>query len=114
MNTIIAAGENDMKFDLGELNPKREFGKLRGIQQEIACDCWFTSQGRSIPHRIKVMDQAGVLHMVDQIQVLYSQEKHYCGIATVEHVCKIELADTQEVVNLVFCKENLVWKLVKK
>jgi hypothetical protein len=113
MHDVIVAWENNMKFDLGELNPKREYGKLLVIQQEIASDCWFTIQGRSIPHRIKVMDQEGVLHLIDQIQVLYSQEKHYSGVPTVEHVCKIELADMQEVVKLIFCKENLVWKLVK-
>lgn len=102
-----------MAFRLGEITQKREHGGLRGIQREIACECWFTSQGKSIPKLIKIMDAEGVLHTIKEIQVLASEEKTYSGIQTVEHICRINLEGRMETVKLVFTKESLKWALVE-
>lgn len=102
-----------MAFRLGEIIQKREHGRLRGIQREIACECWFTSQGKSIPKLIKIMDAEGVLHTIKEIQVLASEEKTYSGIQTVEHICRINLEGRMETVKLVFTKESLKWALVE-
>lgn len=102
-----------MAFRFGEITEKTEHGRLRGIQREIACECWFTSQGKSIPKLIKIMDEEGILHTIKEIQVLASEEKTYCGIQTVEHICRINLAGRMETVKLVFTKESLKWALVE-
>lgn len=102
-----------MGFRLGDIEDKTEAGVMRGIQREIACDCWFTSAGKTIPRAIKVMDEEGQLHTIPVMQVLFSQEKIYSGIGTVEHVCRIPLGGREETVRLVFTKENCKWAIVQ-
>ncbi|MDR0948216.1 MAG: thioredoxin family protein [Lachnospiraceae bacterium] len=101
-----------MNLNLDEMIQKTDAGSLRGIQKEIACDCWFTSQGRSIPRLIKIMDEEGVLHTTDSVHVLYTEEKRYSGIPTVEHLCKISIEGRQATVKLIFRKESCVWSIV--
>ncbi len=101
-----------MGFLLGDIAERTEHGALHGIQREIACECWFTSKGRSIPKIIKVMDEEGVLHTIREIQLLTSEEKTYSGIRTVEHLCRIHIGGRMETVKLVFTKETCKWALV--
>lgn len=82
-----------MAFRLGEIIEKKDHGILRGVQREIACECWFTSKGRTIPKIIKVMDEEGFLHTIHEIQVLATEEKTYSGIQTVEHLCRISFGE---------------------
>ncbi|MDE5907891.1 MAG: thioredoxin family protein [Lachnospiraceae bacterium] len=102
-----------MGFRLGDIAERTEHGVLRGIQREIACECWFTSKGRSIPKIIKVMDEEGMLHTIREIQLLTSEEKTYSGIRTVEHLCRINLGGRLETVKLIFTKETCKWSLVE-
>ncbi len=102
-----------MAFHSDTIIESKEHGILKGIQREIACECWFTSSGRSIPKIIKVMDEEGILHTIRHIELLTSEEKTYCGIQTVEHLCKILLGGRTEVVKLVYTKENCKWTIVE-
>lgn len=102
-----------MAFRLGDIAEKKEHGILRGIQREIACECWFTSTGKSIPKLIKVMDEKGTLHTIRDIQLLASEEKTYSGIETVEHLCRIPVGGRMETVKLVYTKENCKWTIVE-
>lgn len=101
-----------MAFRLGDIADRTENGALRGIQREIACECWFTSNGKSIPKLIKVMDQEGMLHTIREVQLLSSEEKTYCGISTVEHLCRVNLGGIMETVKLIFTKESCKWSIV--
>lgn len=101
-----------MGFRLGDIAEKRDNGVLRGIQREIACECWFTSKGKSIPRLIKVMDEEGALHTIRDIQLLTTEEKTYSGIRTVEHLCRINLGGRIETVKLIFTKESCRWAIV--
>lgn len=102
-----------MGFRLGDIAEHTESGILRGIQREIACECWFTSKGKSIPKIIKVMDEEGRLHTIRDVELLVSEEKTYSGIQTVEHLCRIKIGSKTEVVKLVFTKENCKWAIVE-
>ena len=101
-----------MGFRLGDIADKTENGILRGIQREIACECWFTSRGQSIPKLIKVMDEEGVVHTINEVRLLTVEEKIYAGIPTVEHLCQVNLGGRMETVKLVFTKENCKWTIV--
>lgn len=100
-------------FRLGDIAEQREHGILHGIQREIACDCWFTSKGKSIPRLIKVMDDEGRLYTIRDIQLLTTEEKTYSGIETIEHFCKINFCGRMETVKLIYTKENCRWTLVE-
>lgn len=100
-----------MAFRLGDIIEKTDAGPLRGIQREIACDCWFTSRGRSFPRIIKVMDEQGIIHTISDIEILFSEEKMYSGIATVEHLCRINFGASKETVKLIYNKETCKWHI---
>lgn len=102
-----------MGFRLGDISNPTEAGEIRGFQREVACDCWFTSQGKTIPRAVKVMDGEGMLHTLDKIQVLSSEEKCFSGIATVEHVCKIVIGGREETVRLIFRKDICKWTMIR-
>lgn len=102
-----------MAFRLGDILEKTQQSAPRGLQREIACDCWFTSKGKSIPQWIKVMDEQGMLHTVREIEVLTTEEKAYSGIETVEHLCRIVLCGRRVLVKLIYTKESCRWAIVE-
>lgn len=102
-----------MAFQLGNIAEIREHGVLHGIQRDIACECWFTSSGKSIPKLVKVMDEDGILHTIRDIQLLTTEEKTYCGIQTVEHLCKILLRGKVGFVKLIYTKESCRWTIME-
>ena len=38
-----------MAFGIGINNENQDAGMIRGSQQDIACECWFTQKGKIIP-----------------------------------------------------------------
>lgn len=102
-----------MGFQLGDIIETREQGVLHGIQREIACECWFTSNGRSIPQIIKVMDEEGRLYTIRDIELLTAETKTYSGIQTVEHLCRIRIYGTESIVKLIYAKESCRWTIIE-
>lgn len=97
---------------MGDIVFETDAGRPRGLQREIACDCWFTTGGRTIPRLIKAMDQEGMVHTLRVDRVLTAEEKNYAGVATVEHICQITRGDRQQTVKLIYRKESCTWTLV--
>lgn len=102
-----------MGFQLEDVIEKKEHGVLHGIQREIACECWFTSNGKSIPQIIKVMDENGRLYTIRDIELLTEETKTYCGIQTVEHLCRIQLRNKTTLVKLIYTKESCKWTIIE-
>lgn len=101
-----------MGVRLGTVTEEKDAGLLKGVQRQIACDCWFTSGGKTIPRLIKVMDEDGTLQTIPVTQVLASEQKNYAGIHTVEHICRIPIGEREETVKLIFVNESCCWKIV--
>lgn len=102
-----------MGFMTGKIMESTDAGKLRGIKRDVACECWFTSMGTTLPRFIKVMGKAGEIFTVQVLSVISADIKRYSGIETIEHVCKIRLYNREEVVKLVFNKTTCRWKIVQ-
>lgn len=103
-----------MGFRLGDIIEKTENGLLNGTRREIACDCYFTATGKSIPRWIRIRDEkTGEIYTIDGIEPICSEEKSYCGIDTIEHFCRITLGDTKHLVKLIYTKETCKWALVE-
>ena len=95
------------------VNEYTDAGEFQGILQDIACGCWFTQNGKTIPKLIRAMDERGGMHTIQVLEVLASETKRYSGIETVEHFCRIGVNERQEAfVKLVFTKETCTWKMV--
>lgn len=102
-----------MGFHLTSVEDMTDAGELRGILQDVACGCWFTRTGKTIPKLIRAMDGQGQMHTIQVLEVLSSEIKRYSGIETVEHICRIAVCPPQsQFVKLIFTVGNRIWKLV--
>ncbi len=78
-----------MAFGIG-VNPlKADGGQVRGTQQKIACECWFTSTGRTMPLMLKIEDENGEIRTIRDIQVHSQEKKRYAGIPSIEYDCTL-------------------------
>lgn len=96
-------------FGIGTNTQDKDAGAIKGKQVEIACECWFTKSGRTMPLLIKFQDEEGEIHTIDQIRVIFFEEKNYSGISSVEYDCMIAFREIQYSVKLVFFKQTCKW-----
>lgn len=81
----------------------------RGRQVDVACDCWFTSRGETMPLALKFPDETGELVMIKRIQIDCTEKKYYCGIPAVEYNCRIPYKGREMPVRLIFYLEECRW-----
>ena len=77
-----------MGFVIEPQEEKRQEHAVRGCYHKVAVGCWFTAKGRCIPQKIKYEDADGIRHMVDNIQVIKTDQKHYAGIMSQRYDCR--------------------------
>ena len=90
---------------------------LRGTAQRlkntkrvpVACDCWFTSTGRTIPKLFCYEDEYGVRHTVDEIQVIKSERRKVSGSSIMVYDCEVMLHEHQCPMQLYYCLTEGTW-----
>ena len=82
-------------------------------QVEVACDCWFSRKGKTIPQLIKYEDENSEIHTISSIRVISSEDKLYCGIKTREFLCQAVTEDIEYEFKLIFRKEECRWYLLR-
>lgn len=87
-------------------------GEILGKQEPVACDCWFTSGGSTMPRLIKYQDGEGGIRSIRNIRVLAAEDKRYCGIPTREYSCLAEENGREYRFTLIFVKEECRWSLI--
>lgn len=98
-----------MAFVIGTNTKKPDEGSLKGEQREIACECWFTSSGKTMPLMIKVVDEDGEIRTIRQIQVHSQERKNYAGIPSEEYDCTIVILGQKVPVRLVHYLTESRW-----
>jgi hypothetical protein len=78
-------------------------------QKPIACECWFTSSGRTIPRKIKFKDEQGILQLIDQIDICYCEKMNYSGIPSYEYLCKVLAQGLFFDVKLIYYPDTCKW-----
>lgn len=101
-----------MGFGIGINTEETDAGSLRGKQELVACDCWFTSSGKTIPRFLKYQDMEGVIHSINDIRVHTSERKNYCGIPMIEYVCSCEENGQKYRFKLLFQIQNCIWNII--
>jgi len=101
-----------MTFGIGVNTENIDAGMLSGKQEDIACDCWFSSSGKTIPRFIKYQDKDGVIHSVRDIHILTSEKKRYCGIPMIEYTCEVAEEGVLYAFTLIFHVEECKWKMI--
>lgn len=78
-------------------------------QKPIACDCWFTSSGRTIPRKIKFEDEDGMLQTISRIEILCCEKMNYSGIPSYEYLCRISVQGLSLDLKLIYYPETCKW-----
>ena len=91
---------------------EKNAGILKGRQIEIACDCWFTRVGKTIPRTIKFETEEGEIRALSNIRVICSEDKVFCGIKTREYICTAEFEQQEREFRLLFKKEDCRWYMI--
>lgn len=100
-----------MAFGIGTNCQVGDAGVRPGVQQEIACQCWYTASGKGIPVMIKVKDEEEIIHTIRGIRVNYSEKKNYAGVPSLEYVCEIDHLGWRRNVKLIFLVNENKWVL---
>lgn len=101
-----------MAFGIGVNTEYPDRGPLRGRQEDVACDCWFSSTGHTIPRMIKYQDGDGSIHRLEGIQVREVRKHRRCGISMVEYKCSVWLEGQEYQFRLLFHMEACQWKII--
>lgn len=96
-------------FGIGINTGKASAGDVKGVQREIACECWFTSTGKIVPLMIKVKDEDGEIRVIKQITVHHQEAKMYCGIPSIEFNCSFIILEQEIKAKLIFYQTENRW-----
>ena len=78
---------------------------------DVACECWFTKDGKMTPLMIKFPNDQGELITVKEILVL-SQDTKFPGASPVtEFRCRINFNGLEKPVSLYFTHKSCTWKM---
>ena len=100
-----------MAFGIGTNAGNADAGAVRGMQKEVACQCWFTKSGKVTPLMIKVEDIDGEIRSIRQIEI-HSQEKRiYAGIPSIEFDCTLIILEQAINVKLIYYQTENRWVL---
>lgn len=102
-----------MAFGIGINCEQTDSGIIRGQLIPIACDCWYTVNGRSIPKMIKLQDEEGEIRTIRNIHTNSFTKKNYSGIPTIEFDCSIYLGESERLQNvkLIFFPSKNCWSM---
>ena len=101
-----------MAFGIGTNAQKADAGTVKGGQMPIACECWFTSSGKTTPVMIKVQNEEdGEIITIRNIQIHYSERKNYAGIPSDEFDCSIYLLGQKLDVKLIHYLTENKWTM---
>lgn len=100
-----------MAFGIGMNAGKAGAGSVRGIQEKIACECWFTSTGRIMPLMLKIQDENGEIRTIREITIHSQEKKMYAGIPSVEYDCTLVIGDRSVRAWLIYYQTESRWVL---
>lgn len=100
-----------MAFGIGiETELVKEYEKTKPTRQmPVACDCWFTSNGKTIPRKMKFEDEDGLIQSIDTIEILCCEKRNYSGIPSYEYQCMVPVQGLRIEVKLIFYPETCKW-----
>lgn len=81
----------------------------RARQMDVACECWFTSRGDTIPLAVKFPNEDGEYVMIRDVQVDCTEKKYYCGVPAVEYQCRLPVGGRIMRTRLIFYLEECRW-----
>lgn len=100
-----------MAFGIGTNCEQTDSGVIRGKLIPIACECWYTAKGRSMPIMIKVQDENGEIQTIREIRIKSHASKNYSGLPTIEFDCEITWRERLIEVKIIFFVSRNCWSM---
>lgn len=100
-----------MAFGTGTSSINGDAGIVRGIQKEVACECWCTAWGEIIPLMVKLIDEDGEMQVIRDIMVHSQKKKRYAGIPSTEYDCTLTVNGRNIRTWLIFYQTEGRWVL---
>lgn len=82
---------------------------IRKRQVDVACECWFTIRGDTIPLAVKFPDEQGEYVTIKDVQVDCAEKKYYCGVPAMEYQCRLMFRGRSLPARLIFYLEECRW-----
>ena len=95
-----------------KLPPEAEDSIPKGKMYHIACKIWFTATGSLRPLSFKFEGGDGSIQCVNDMTILYSEEKNYSGIASKEYGCEAIIGGLLREFKLIFYCEACKWVML--
>lgn len=95
----------------GTNTKKAEAATVKGVQREVACECWFTSSGKITPLMLKVKDEDGEIRVIKQIQIHSQEQRMYAGTPSIEFDCTLTILEQEIRVKLIYYQTESRWVL---
>ena len=84
----------------------------QGRYHKVAVLCWFTSTGKAMPKAVKFEDEEKCLQMINQIEILRTDEKHYSGILRQRYDCSAVINERIQRFTLLYHPGENTWDMV--
>lgn len=101
-----------MGFAVGMEKEKLQEKEVKGKYLKVAVGCWFTAAGKAIPKLVKYEDEDGLRHLMNEIQVLKSEQKYYAGILSRKYVCSAVVDERRQEFILLYHPVENTWDMV--
>lgn len=88
-------------FGIGTNTNATDAGVITGKKFKAACDCWFTSEGKTSPRLIKFKGEDGAIQTVTEIRLITCEKKNYAGIPTKEYICEAIIGGIMQEIKLI-------------
>lgn len=98
-----------MAFGLGERYMEKGLEEPVREQIDVACECWFTSRGRTMPLMVKFPGEDGNMQVIKNIHVNHTEMKRYAGSSAVEHDCNVQIHGIERRARLIYYMEQGKW-----
>lgn len=85
---------------------------LRDGREPIACDCWFTSKGATIPRFLKYQDSEACIHTISDIEVIDCEDQFFAGKPLRVYNCRTVVENQSYCFKLFFYVDKFKWEIL--
>lgn len=86
--------------------------QLKEGREPIACDCWFTSKGTTIPRYLKYQDKESCIHTISDIEIIDCEDQFFAGKPLRVYNCRTIVNNQEYRFKLFFYVEKFKWEIL--
>lgn len=100
-----------MAFRTEDYN-KRGDTAIQKPRDSVACDCWFTSEGKTVPRFLKYQDSEEIIHKINIDEVCRCEDQFFAGRPMRIYTCRTAYNGTEYNFKLYFYPDKFKWEIL--